>query len=69
MDGSNVFARINTDPHPTPQHIRGCILDAITEHNRTAANRGLLEIPYVAMSVIGAGISEACHQHDTGEQP
>lgn len=66
MDGSNVFPRTNTDPHPTPAHIRGCIYDAITEHNRTAAERGLLEIPYVAISVIGAGISEACREHDRG---
>lgn len=65
MDGSGFF-RTNTDPHPTPQHIRGCIFDAITAHNKTAAANGHLEIPVIAWKAVCDGISEAIRQHDKG---
>lgn len=65
-DGSHNFRRVNTDTHPTPVHIRGCIYEVVTEHNETAAARGVPEIPFVAIELIRAGIAEACRQHDTG---
>jgi len=65
-DGSNHFQRVNTDTHPTPVHIRGCIYDEFSEHNRTAAERGVPEIPFAAIELVRSGISKACQQHDLG---
>ena len=65
MDGSTYF-RTNADPHPTPQHIRGCIFDAIADYNRTARETGAIEIPCIAWKAVCDGISEACRQHDAG---
>lgn len=46
--------------HPTPVHIRGCVLDAITAE---MTKRGEY-VPTWVYAAVRDGISQACTEHD-----
>jgi len=50
---------INPLPHPTPQHIRGCVTSRLYD---------IPNIPlYQIMNAIDEGISTACREHDKAQ--
>lgn len=55
---------MNTDTHPTPVHIRSCIIVAMTEYNDKAAKDGRDFIPYGAIEAVKTGVAKACAEHD-----
>lgn len=49
------------ETHPTPQHIMGCIFEAIAAHNAT---HPVVEIPYQAIVAVRAGVRQANAEHE-----
>ena len=52
---------MNTDTHPTPAHVRSCIMDEIFAYNE---KKPAVEIPWAAIAAVNAGIRKACQEHD-----
>ena len=56
---------VNPLPHPTPQHIRGCIEKRLSS---LPADEGEILPLYAAIMAVDAGISDACREHDEAQR-